>query len=482
MKRLLCLAAALYLALAGAAAQAETFAVFYEGTDETAGYGMLVTEDGEALTPPDTYYNLYRITTDDVPEADALYAVIPLKYEDEASVLTDSEGYHFRSMALMNARGELLTDYIYANLTSDVPGLITFTLENELEGVMTPEGEVRVPAKYVNITPNGEGGWLALRIDGDKLSYEDYYPLVMIDPDGTEHETDLRVQPYSLRDFHEGLCAAWSIEGYGDSSIYLDPQGGILGGLRFEEAGDFCGNYAAISEDDRYGLIDKTGAWVVPPKYDAIRDDVSAEGPLFLARLGASLTAYSAETGEILFEKTFEDADEIYAWLVNPWYIEVSGGDRDRLCDLNCDELFAAEPEESISFYYTRTDGKPDKFVVSGGDWPNTRYALVGLDGTRIETDWYGMYPSLWQDGHGLYSVSQCRIIEDENGEPDVDWRSWRNGVCDENSDIVLDAKYDSIEILSMDRFWVRLGNRMGLIDAEENWYYTIDDYTQLMD
>ena len=61
MKRLLSLAAALCLALAGIAAQAETYAVFYEGTDETAGYGMLVTEDGEALTPPDTYYNLYRM-------------------------------------------------------------------------------------------------------------------------------------------------------------------------------------------------------------------------------------------------------------------------------------------------------------------------------------------------------------------------------------------------------------------------------------
>ena len=55
MKRLLCLAAALYLALAGAAAQAETFAVFYEGTGESEGYGLLVTEDGEALRHDDEF-------------------------------------------------------------------------------------------------------------------------------------------------------------------------------------------------------------------------------------------------------------------------------------------------------------------------------------------------------------------------------------------------------------------------------------------
>ena len=46
----------------------------------------------------------------------------------------------------------------------------------------------------------------------------------------------------------------------------------------------------------------------------------------------------------------------------------------------------------------------------------------------------------------------------------------------------MLPCRFTSIEFLSMHRYWVKRGSRTGLIDDEGNWYYTIDDYNQLMD
>ena len=47
---------------------------------------------------------------------------------------------------------------------------------------------------------------------------------------------------------------------------------------------------------------------------------------------------------------------------------------------------------------------------------------------------------------------------------------------------MLLDAVYDSIEVLSEDRFWVTQGGRAGMIDLDGRWYYAISDYEELMD
>ena len=150
MKRILALA--LCLMVLCPAALAETFSVYMYGMGEGPDYCMLIRDDGTPLTPAGAYNNIYAITPDDTPEAEKLYGAIsnevgiaytPEKAEELRYNFVDS------SMALMNARGELLTGFDYSVLDY-ANGYVLFTLpgEEHLTGAMDARGHVLMEAEY----------------------------------------------------------------------------------------------------------------------------------------------------------------------------------------------------------------------------------------------------------------------------------------------------------------------------------------------
>ena len=72
--------------------------------------------------------------------------------------------------------------------------------------------------------------------------------------------------------------------------------------------------------------------------------------------------------------------------------------------------------------------------------------------------------------------------MEQVDGEwQEVDDTS-REGVIDENGASILDSVYDTIDILSMDRYWVRMGDDYALLDGSGSALVKLSNYSRLMD
>ena len=52
----------------------------------------------------------------------------------------------------------------------------------------------------------------------------------------------------------------------------------------------------------------------------------------------------------------------------------------------------------------------------------------------------------------------------------------------DENGAVILDSVYDMIDILSMDRYWVRMGDDYALLDGSGSALVKLSNYSRLMD
>ena len=52
----------------------------------------------------------------------------------------------------------------------------------------------------------------------------------------------------------------------------------------------------------------------------------------------------------------------------------------------------------------------------------------------------------------------------------------------DENGAVILDSVYDTIDILSMDRYWVRMGDDYALLDGSGSALVKLSNYSRLMD
>jgi hypothetical protein len=143
-------------------------------------------------------------------------------------------------------------------------------------------------------------------------------------------------------DFSEGLAAVHAgEEGWG----YIDTSGAWHIAPRFIVAHAFYGGYAAVAEgffEPRYGIIDRNGGFVLPPKFDVIE---GPGGTPYLAKQGKQFSFFSppdtlpiltgldgAEVflGDYAFVCTgcslVHQADEI-AWLGGRWALLHTNGD-----------------------------------------------------------------------------------------------------------------------------------------------------------
>ena len=483
MKRTFIAALSLALGLMLAStAMAESWAVSYEGEDDYSGYAMLIADDGTPLTPPDTYSTLYRVTPAGTPEADARYAAVRYALPGDAPIRRDVNGFILHSAALMDGKGNLLTDFVYNNFDCAMPGEIAFMNEQELWGVMDADGRELLAPAYSGICSTGKGSWLAIKQEGKRWDYDAPKPIVFIDADG-EHDTGLHgIAFYGTWAFSNGCCVMRNIQEYDGESVYFSDLGKPLFGRSFEEAEDFLGRFAVVYEDGKYGLINRSGKFAVPAIYDRISAEESAVGPIFLAVLGNALTVYSANTCETLLELRVDETEEIYCWQPNPWQIHMSFDEGERIYSLDGDLLYAAGPDEDITASFTLADEAPRACALTDGEWPNKTAHLLSPDGAIIDTGYRDLTAAAWQDGHGRFVAMDYRTFTDSDGDDAIYWRSWRYGLCDEAGNELLPCRFTSIEFLSMHRYWVKRGSRTGLIDDEGNWYYTIDDYNQLMD
>ena len=358
------LAALLCLLLSGAGAAAETFVVVGPIGEAASEDAMLVRDDGTMLTPRHCYWDITPLTPEDTPEAERLYRargstaegtpVLPLWEEDsEEEPLA----------ALMNAAGETLTGFDYADLEYVGPNQILYTLPGRWQGIMDASGEIRTPAIYADIQPAGNGGYMALDAGEGPIDYGLKYPLIFVDADGQLHDTGLHAGTDSLGAYVNGICAVSWIEEYGDGIAYFDDRGNQLFDAHFYEADDFKGHYACVVVDGRHALIDREGRYRLEPEYDDISLCDSINGPIIIAIQGGSLSVLSAENGETMFTVEF-DADEIDAWAENEAMLRVYAGESVYLYGLDGQRLMEMPRDSQVQCWFSHPcKGVPTRVI-----------------------------------------------------------------------------------------------------------------------
>ena len=482
----------LCLCLLPVTASAETFAVSYDGIDDSTGYALMLDSDGTLLTGRDQYQNIFCISQGDCLSEKRLYAATPtMLAEAPAEIPGSSETAYdeYYRLAMLDALGNQLTEFDYLNLTHDAQsGVVVFTLPNRRQGVMDENGNCLLEARYAAIVPNGEGGYLALAApEAIALDEETEYPIIYIDSQGRCFKTGYHTQIYGLGSFSHGFCAVTQVSEYNGQTIYLDVEGTHCFDRSFTYGDSFYDNFAVVqeAEDGGYSLIDKNGACATSTSYDFIVSGFYNNSGVFIASCADSFAIYDSVTGALRFEETFKDAEYVNAWMENQGLLRVNAGNETMLYRLSDGECLMRFDEsiEINGLHLLNSNGIPERLVKSEGDWPQQESWLIDLEGNDVGPHFQTLSPAAWQDGMGRYIFGTFKVVvTGSDGTPTIDWNSMRYGVCDESGNILLEAHYSNVEALAMDRYWVRLGNRCGMVDSQGKWYFYIDDYESLVD
>ena len=473
MKRILALA--LCLMILCPAALAETYPIYMYNMGESPDCYMLIRDDGTPLTQVGEYNNIYEITPNGTPEAEKLYGVISndvgIAYTPEKA---EAMRYDFvdSPVALMDARGELVTGFDYSVLDY-ANGYVLFTLpgEEHLTGAMDAQGHVVMEAQYAALKPQGDG-WLALKAEG-----EDRYALVRIEADGSVRELGLHNDNYYYNVDPEGVCVMSGIEEYGGQWVFIGPDGGVLFDRGFDYADVFRGDYAVVEERERCGVIDRTGAFAAPPEYDYIQRE---PGKACIAVKGAVYDVYDPESFERLATFDFDPAEDVGVSALTADLVGVTVDDKSRVYTTGGELLLEISGEESIQMYGYGVH--TERLIGERGSWPDERVRLIDLEGNAISGDYRFINDSVWQDGHARYVTGTFSIYKNADGEDAVTWNSYRYGLIDDDGKQLLPQVYDGLSALSFDRYWAVQGNQRGMIDSEGKWYYVYSDYEELMD
>ena len=485
MKRVLILILALMVLELVQVAGAEVFIVDCGGDGESQGYALLLRDDGQVLTAEQAYGDIGLLTPEDTPQAQRLYRVEPVDLSPYVDEVDEDDYSTFTRLAVMGPGGELLTGYDYCELRWDEAGYVIGRRWAGGVEALDPQGNVVFSGDYLDIHPNGWGGWLVLR--GDRAPTEEDMgraTALFIDAEGEVHDTGLHTfyNEYLSEGYSGGWCPLSEVEEYDGLSVLVDAGGSVAFGRAFDGIEAVYEGRAVIMRGDKYGLLDHTGAYAIKPTCDSIILEDRFSRVLYAAERGETIEVYDAQTMTMLFERTFEGADYVYEWQYAEGLMMLGCQYAQELTDLSGRTCFTVARDKNISESYVECDGIPERFVENLGEWPEGSAHLIDADYNVIGDDWQSLTAELWRDGQGRYVTTTYATYTDGAGGAYPVWYSYRCGVIDESGQVIIPAIYQNLRTLSLDRYWVETADRVGMIDAGGKWYYVFERYTGLMD
>ena len=328
-----------------------------------------------------------------------------------------------------------------------------YCMKGEKVGILTPEGETAMPCEYTYITPNGQGGYLALRTDPYDENPDGVY---RVDAAGEETPTGVKVT-HIYAYMQEGLLPAMSPDNglYG----YLDGDGVWAIAPQYEYAGSFVDGCAAASASTGAGLISPEGSWLVTPQYDYV-DNPDRPGKYRAASAGGWLYLIDNNTWQIA--RRLEGG---YASSGNG-YLTVTCGGETALIGPDGEELFRLSDDHLISPW----DIQGSCAVISQGEWGSESYYLCDLAGNKI-SDAYQWINSL---GNGLYAAAEFQVEtrEYQDGALVLNEEvpgTMRTGCLNQEGKLIVPMEYETLYALSDTRLWMEKGDTGYLCDAEGN-------------
>lgn len=382
------------------------------------GSALVVDEDGREIIPAGLYGGIYVLS-----QSPARYAV------------SAPEG---GSLAMAGAGGELLTGYDYDYLY-ELDGAVCCVKGSRMGMLSLEDGGEIVPCEYTYLTPNGEGGYLALRTDPYDETADGVY---RIDESGEVSATGVKaLRLYST--MREGLLPAMSPENqlYG----YLNSDGVWAIQPQFDYAGDFSGGLAQASISTGAGLISPSGNWLLTPQYEYV-DTPDDAGRYRFADTGGSVALIDSDTWQTV--RTYENATAYSS----QGYIVVNAQDGAVLIGPDGEERFRAEPDCQISAW----DIQGDCAVLSQGEWGEEIYWLCDMAGSRLSPS----YQWLSSMGNGLYVAAQFEVETRSYDEGALVLNeevpgTMRTGCLACDGQLIVPLEYEILYAVSSSRLWM---------------------------
>lgn len=334
------------------------------------GSAVLVNAAGEDVIPEGEYGLLYELYG--LPEGLTLYA--------------GARADDYSLYALVDAGGKRLTEFDY-RLLEYMDGGVLFFQDGKC-GVMDEAGRVIIEPEYTWMIPDGGDGYLALKTDPYDDSPDSIY---CVTADGAASASGVRIG-YGLNEMREGLSAASDP----DSGLYgyIGPDGRWAIEPAFRWAGVFQEGRAQADTADGTGLIDRTGGWVIEPRFDSVQQ--AAPDSLILAAAGETVELMDPETLETVGSCT---GSGMYGYAVSGGAVLVMEGCA-AIVDRTGDEVVRLEGCLDVSQW----EGMENELIAQMGEYGTPSVYLYRKDGSVLAGPYQNIMPLGTVDGEMYYT------------------------------------------------------------------------------
>ena len=260
-------------------------------------------------------------------------------------------------------------------------------------GLMSIYGEEILPPTYNAINIFSEG-LAAAQNERSAWGYIDKSGKVAV-----SFVTDPAVYDWA-GDFSEGLAM---ICNYKKKIGFIDTSGKVVIPFEYDWASDFKGGYAVVSQDNKYGIINRDGEFTVPLEYAQIRFRYSNENLFSVGTHEGSIGMIDAHNNIIVPFGVYDVIHDFFGGLAgvksgNKWgYINIRG------------EILI--PVIYDDFSYRSFENSDFTFVQQGGKW-----AVINKSG-EILTDFVFSNVTGFREGLAGVYMGNTRGYIDESGE-----------------------------------------------------------------
>lgn len=430
----------------------------------------------------------------DMEIVDDMPVVSDMAVEDDAELLDGDflDGDVFGSymdygVALMNARGELLTDFSYIGFQHDVANSVVAAYD--FDGFVTmldEQGNVLLSGGYASAVSNGNGGFMAIEpaIDASTGDFAELAPVVYIAPDGSVNDTGFSTFVYEpLPGYADGLMCIPVHAADGEYAyVYIDSEGNDAFGASYSYGMNFVDGYAEVM-DEYYNarLINTSGGYVTDGEYSYFDIGYAGDNMPIIANLPeGGFELISKTDGSVIASFLPEtEGGMLYAYQSGDGLIMAYSEERTMIIDRDGTVLHSGEGELYTQTWYEYADSTPGRILLSDFTGDVITMCIADFDGNPASS-WYSDIQALsWLENEGRYLVLDYELIEveydDETGyEPDMDTCLY--GVIDHDGNVVVDIAYDYFSPLAPDRYWAARDGVYSLMDSDGNVLATVTE------
>lgn len=345
---------------------------------------------------------------------------------------------------ILNGEGEMIST-LEVNMARYVNDTILFRW-NDLYGVMDLSGKVLINPTWVQLTPNGQGGYLAL---SDHATDNVADAITYIDPLGNIIETG-NTTVGLLEDVVEDRMPYMTTDGsYG----YVNGRGEKVTEAIWLYAAGFENGGAIVSDEAGMGLVDVDGNAILPCGYAFLeRNDRLLVG---LTQDGV-LEVYKADGRQLMYTI---DAQNQSVALVGSCFA-LYDGEATALYNVEGQCIYTGSARATFS------EGHRGYIIVSDGEWGEACVFLMDMAGNAISE----MYPRIMALSGNRYAYMTLQGATYYSQPLKRYKRSWnyeslRYGMLDGEGQVLLADEYLEILALDDDRFLLRGEDEMALAD-----------------